>query len=153
MYNFLADPDVGAGWEVVAAQWAHAFESPESAVFHVAAVAGSVAVGARGSTAWARVGERLGTVHDVLRNPSLLTGKGPAEINMILGRTPGWRTEALGQGSHQGQGWVLREYLSNGEASGRMLRWHPGGGIHGPDPYWIVTQPNIPTVRLPAGGL
>lgn len=108
---------------------------------------------ARGSTAVARVGERLGTVHDVLRNPNLLTGKGPAEVNMMLGRTPGWRTEALGQGSHQGQGWVLREYLSNGEASGRMLRWHPGGGRHGPDPYWLITQPNVPTVRLPAGGL
>lgn len=34
--------------------------------------------------------------------------------------------------------WVLREYTAGGEPTGRMLRWHPGGGRHGRDPYWRV---------------
>jgi hypothetical protein len=90
-------------------------------------------------TALVRVGDRLTTVDDVLRNPSLLAGKGPAEIQAILGRTPSWQVEALGKGSHAGQGWVLREYTAAGNPTGRMLRWHPAGGHHGPNPYWRVT--------------
>jgi hypothetical protein len=58
----------------------------------------------------------------------------------MVGDTPGWEIETLGKGSHQGQGWVLREYLANGKASGRSLRWHPGGGHHGSNPYWRVTS-------------
>lgn len=94
---------------------------------------------AKTEAALVRVGDRLTTVNDVLRNPNLLAGKGPAEIQAILGKTPGWRIETLGQGSHAGQGWVLREYTAAGNPSGRMMRWHPGGGHHGPNPYWRVT--------------
>jgi len=56
-----------------------------------------------------------------------------------MAKTPGWQIEKLGQGSHAGQGWVLREYTPAGNPTGRMLRWHPGGGRHGPSPYWRVT--------------
>jgi len=90
-------------------------------------------------TALVRVGDRLTTVNDVLRNPNLLAGKGPAEIQAILGKTPGWQIEALGKGSHAGQSWVLREYTAAGNPTGKMIRWHPGGGHHEPNPYWRVT--------------
>jgi RHS repeat-associated protein len=79
------------------------------------------------------------TVEDFLNNPALLRGKSPAEIEALIGQTPGWRIETLGKGSHAGQGWVLREYTQAGNPTGRMLRWHPGGGHHGPAPYWRVT--------------
>lgn len=83
--------------------------------------------------------------------PDLLLGMSPSDVEAILGENPAWRVETLGKGAHEGQGWVLREYLPNGEASGRMIRWHPGGGHHGMQPYWTRTAPNAPTVRVPAG--
>lgn len=94
---------------------------------------------AKNSTALVRVGDYLTTVEDVVANPKLLTGKGPAEIAAMLGKTQGWKVETLGQGSKAGKGWVLREYTAKGDPTGRMMRWHPGGGHHGPDPYWRVT--------------
>ena len=51
---------------------------------------------------------------------------------------PGWRVETLARGSHKGQGLVLRQYTDAGNPTGTMIRWHPGGGHHGPDPYWRV---------------
>lgn len=90
------------------------------------------------------------SLEDVIVSPSLLEGMNPSEVEAMLGEHPGWKVETLGQGDHAGQGYVLREYLPNGEASGRMIRWHPGGGHHGPMPYWTRTAPNKPTVRVPA---
>jgi hypothetical protein len=62
-------------------------------------------------------------------------------VEGLLGDSPGWRVATLGRGSHQGQGWVLREYDDAGNPTGRVIRWHPGGGQHGPDPYWRVSSP------------
>ncbi len=69
------------------------------------------------------------TVDDILQNPSILSGKAPEEVAKVLGDRPGWKVETLGKGSKAGEGWVHREYLPNGEASGRVIRWHPGGDI------------------------
>ena len=84
-------------------------------------------------------GDLLEDVEDVIANPNLLRGKTPAEVEPIIGNTPGWGIEKLGKGSHKGQGWVLREYTSRGHPTGRSIRWHPGGGHHSTDPYWRVT--------------
>lgn len=81
------------------------------------------------------------TVEDVLASPSLLEGKSPQAVEAMIGETPGWRVEKLGQGSHEGQGWVLRQYDASGNATGRLVRWHPGGGHHGTTPYWRVSSP------------
>lgn len=43
-----------------------------------------------------------------------------------------------GRGAHKGQGWVLRQYNDRGQPTGPHLRWHPGGGHHGDEPYWRV---------------
>jgi hypothetical protein len=84
------------------------------------------------------LGAQLRSVEDVMFNPSLLQGKTPYEVEAIIGNTSGWRVEALGRGDHKGEGWLLREYLRNGKPSGRMIRYHPGGGHHGPYAYWSV---------------
>jgi hypothetical protein len=43
-------------------------------------------------------------------------------------------------GRHEGQGWALRELNSRkDDFTGRTMRWHPGGGRHGPNPYWRTT--------------
>ena len=81
----------------------------------------------------------ISSVGDVLGTPGLLDGKSPGAIREAIGSAPGWREETLGQGTHEGQGWVLREYDENGNLTGRVIRWHPGGGRHGPDPYWRVS--------------
>ncbi len=85
------------------------------------------------------VGQTLESVADIIENPQLLRGKNPAEVERIIGETPGWKVETLGKGAHKGEGWILREYTPQGDPTGRMIRWHPGGGHHGPDPYWRVT--------------
>jgi RHS repeat-associated protein len=78
-------------------------------------------------------------VDDILRNPRVLAGRAPDEVAEIVRGTPLWRVETLRRGAHVGQGWVLREYTPEGRLTGRMIRWHPGGGQHGPEPYWRVT--------------
>ena len=80
------------------------------------------------------------SIDDVLAHPQLLAGKTPQEVEARLGNSPGWRVETLGRGAHQGQGWVLREYTLQGSPTGRVIRWHPGGGHHGPEPYWRVSS-------------
>ena len=94
------------------------------------------------TTALRKVGSVLESVDDVMANPNLLKGKSPLQVEGILGKTPGWKVETLGQGSQKGNGWVLRQYNAKGNPTGPQLRWHPGGGHHGPTPYWRVVGPN-----------
>ena len=88
------------------------------------------------------VGAVLESIDDVYANPQLLSGQHPVMVETILRGTPGWRIETLGRGSHAGQGWVFRQYTGAGNPTGLQLRWHPGGGRHGPAPYWRVVGPN-----------
>ncbi len=76
----------------------------------------------------------------ILANPSTLAGMGPAQVEAAIGGSAGWRIEALARGQHAGQGWVLRQYAEAGNPTGSLIRWHPGGGRHGPDPYWRVSS-------------
>lgn len=86
-----------------------------------------------------KVGTLLESVEDAVANPRLLSGKHPLQVQALMGKSRGWRIETLSKGAHAGQGWVMREYTTKGTPTGRSLRWHPGGGHHGPDPYWRVT--------------
>lgn len=78
-------------------------------------------------------------MEDIMENPQVLAGGvTPEQVRGAVVNTPGWREETLGRGDHAGQGWVLREYNDRGDPTGRMLRWHPGGGHHGDGAYWRV---------------
>ena len=88
------------------------------------------------------------TVDDLFDDPQLLSGRLPAEVDAILGRPPGWRAERLARGSRAGRGWVFREYGPGGAPTGRMIQWHPGGGHHGPDPYWKISSPRGGVIRV-----
>ncbi|WP_353647399.1 YIP1 family protein [Mycobacterium sp. D16Q16] len=81
------------------------------------------------------------TVDEVIANPQMLAGKTPQQVQAALGDVPGWQVESLGKGSQAGNGWVLRQYNEKGNPTGPQIRWHPGGGHHGPDPYWRVVGP------------
>lgn len=72
----------------------------------------------------------------------MLAGKSVAQVENMIGDTAGWKVEALGKGTHKGQGWVFRQYTASGGTTGVQIRFHPGGGHHGPDPYWRVIGPN-----------
>ena len=85
-------------------------------------------------------GEGILSVDDILRDPGLLSGKTPEEIEGMIGQAPGWKIETLAKGSKKGQGWVLREYSPDGNPTGQVIRWHPGGGHHGPEPYWRISS-------------
>jgi hypothetical protein len=84
----------------------------------------------------------LRTFEDAVADPWLLAGLEPAAVAAALLPAPGWREERLRRGSGVGRGWVLREYAPSGQPTGRHLRWHPGGGRKGPDPYWRVIDYN-----------
>lgn len=99
-------------------------------------------VATKSGTELRKVGSVLESVDDVMANPSLLKGRHPALVENILKATPGWQVEKLGRGSQAGNGWVFRQYTPAGNPTGQQLRWHPGGGHHGPDPYWRVVGPN-----------
>ncbi len=65
-----------------------------------------------------------------------------------LEKSSGWKRERLGQGRHAGQGDILREIGEDGKPTGRMIQWHPGGGHHGPQPYYKVSSPKGGTIRI-----
>lgn len=84
--------------------------------------------------------DAIQSIDDVLANPNTLRATSPEDVGDAIGNSPGWKEESLGRGTHKGGGWALREYGPNGRPTGRLIRWHPGGGRHGPDPYWRVSS-------------
>jgi RHS repeat-associated protein len=86
----------------------------------------------------------VGSIDDVLSAPAALRGgTTPEQLMQRLGTLPeNWKVEALGKGSKEGAGWMLREYTPQGNPTGRQIRWHPGGGHHGQEPYWRVINHN-----------
>ncbi|WP_206306688.1 hypothetical protein, partial [Streptomyces malaysiense] len=76
---------------------------------------------------------------DIFDTPSVLKGGvTPDQVRPFFVGRKGWVEEGLGKGRSEGKGWVIREYTSRGGKTGRMLRWHPGGGHHGEGAYWRV---------------
>jgi RHS repeat-associated protein len=59
-----------------------------------------------------------------------------------------WEMDTLGRGSQQGEGMMLREITPSGNYTGRVIQWHPGGGHHGPQPYWKISSPQGGTIRI-----
>lgn len=80
---------------------------------------------------------------ELYNDPWQLFGKNPQDIPDIINWATenGWRVETLGDGGHKGQGFILREYTSDGKLTGKFIQWHPGGGHHGPEPYWKLVSP------------
>ena len=101
-----------------------------------------------------RMANRSGrSAEDILANPDLLRNRTLEEVQESLARTPeSWRTERLSRGGSKGKGWVLREYSARGDETGRMIRYHPGGGRHGPQPYWRVMNFNV-KISNDSGGI
>jgi RHS repeat-associated protein len=90
----------------------------------------------------------INTLDDIFLNPSLLKGLSPNFSNIKnLAAQAGWRVESLSKGASAGRGLALREQVS-GKLTGRVIFHHPGGGHHGPQPYWKVSSPQGGTVRI-----
>lgn len=121
--------------------YAPATVSAELAVIAAEGRAYSAADGARLLADLSRAAGRLNirSFEDIYATPSVLTVDVlPSEVELFFRGIPGWKIETLGRGAREGQGWIAREYGPNGQGTNRMIRWHPGGGHHGPDPYWKV---------------
>jgi hypothetical protein len=92
-----------------------------------------------------------GRLRDVVANPEAhlrYTDKPEDLLNRLGGVPEGWRESRLGRGSHAGQGWKLEEVTPDGKITGRQIRWHPGGGRHGPDPYWVFSSSEHGTTKI-----
>jgi hypothetical protein len=126
----------GAGW----------FASRLGIAMATSGTPAGLGAGAAGSAAG------ITSVEDIFENPELLRSVQTPEalsgdvISEAEGN--GFRVEKLGKGTHAGQGWVLREYNADGNTTGRIIQWHPGGGHHGALPYWKVSSGAGGTTRI-----
>lgn len=88
------------------------------------------------------------SINDIFNNPSSVQNMTPQEVAQ-LAADDGWTQGTLGRGSHEGQGFTFREPNAKGTGwTGRYLQWHPGGGQHGPRPYWKVSSPQTGLERF-----
>jgi hypothetical protein len=92
-------------------------------------------------------GRSRGKFDQIFNDPEQLRDKTPDEIREIA-QQEGWDIGTLGKGSHKGQGLVVREVDENGNLTGKMIQWHPGGGHHGSEPYWKVSSGLTGTTRI-----
>lgn len=139
----LNSPGHSSGSEAEArrrSEFLHPSSTEEAMIMGLTDVAMLAAPLARGAGALRTVG----SIDDVLSAPAALRGGvTPDQLMQRLGSLPeAWRVEALGRGSKEGAGWMLREYTPRGNPTGRQVRWHPGGGHHGREPYWRVINHN-----------
>lgn len=105
-----------------------------------------------GAAAMFRAAKATRACEWILARPRSLANTSPAEIAELLRGANGWRVGRLGRGSRAGQGWSFTEHGANGAPTGRMIRWHPGGGHHGPNPYWRVSSPEFGKSGIIPGG-
>ena len=87
----------------------------------------------------------------VLKNPESLNGLTLDQVHSRLGTPDGWVWTRSFRGENAGKGWALREWGAQ-DWSGRQIRWHPGGGYHGEEPYWRVNTYDSKSERVPSGG-
>jgi RHS repeat-associated protein len=88
-----------------------------------------------------------GAMSLAMRQPKILRRVSP-ELGTKVARRAGWRVDTLQRGSAKGRGVKLMEQGNAGQLTGRQMRWHPGGGHHGPRSYWRVARPGRVTVRI-----
>jgi hypothetical protein len=53
-------------------------------------------------------------VEDLMQSPAWLEGRSLGELRSVLTFGPTWTEERLGDGTHEGQGWLLRERTATG---------------------------------------
>jgi RHS repeat-associated protein len=90
-------------------------------------------------------------VEEIFKNPKALEkflNEAHAGALGDLLKGLGWDVGALKKGSHAGQGMRALEINADGKMTGRLISWHPGGGHHGPSPYWKVSSATGGTVRV-----
>jgi RHS repeat-associated protein len=98
-----------------------------------------------GAGAGTRNGTPFRSVDDAFANPQSLNGKTPAEVRAVF-QDEGWTEAPLSRTDAAGTKFF--ETNSDGNRTGRMVQWHPGGGHHGEDPYWKVSSPQTGTTRV-----
>ncbi|MDE8650493.1 RHS repeat-associated core domain-containing protein [Novosphingobium album (ex Liu et al. 2023)] len=78
-------------------------------------------------------------VEDVMKNPEVLRNVSLDALRSRIGNPDGWVWTRNFRGDNAGKGWALREWGGR-DYTGRVIRWQPGNGRHGPEPYWRVSN-------------
>lgn len=87
------------------------------------------------------------TPQEAAQNPSVLQNLLPSQVRSALMQS-GWVEGVMQRSqSNPGGGWTLTQKMPNGE-TGVYIQWHPGGGHHGPTPYWKISVSGAPTTRI-----
>ncbi|MGH9826464.1 MAG: RHS repeat-associated core domain-containing protein, partial [Blastocatellia bacterium] len=154
-YRFFENKDGSPGFEVLATGKA---DDASDEVIEVALAAnGFYRAFQLAQAVWngflASTDHSIESVEDIFKDPSVLRQKTPEDVAPKIRDTAGWKEETMRHSqSNPGGGWLFREYSQNGQPSGRMIQFHPGGGHHGPLPYWKVSSATGGTVRIPVFG-
>ncbi|MEU4193718.1 RHS repeat-associated core domain-containing protein [Kribbella sp. NPDC026611] len=94
----------------------------------------------------------LKDVEEIFASPAKISGKTLDEVKGLVQKSGNFREGALTKGSQAGKGYKANELNEQGTGlTDRYIQYHPGGGHHGPDPYWKVSSGKTGTERFPAG--
>jgi hypothetical protein len=94
-----------------------------------------------------RFGETPFGIEGIFADPTSLSNRSLDKARALFLADDRWITGRLARGSKAGQGFRAIEVF-DGNATGRTVRWHPGGGHHGQSPYWVVTSAEGGKVRI-----
>ncbi|OJG72167.1 hypothetical protein RV11_GL003138 [Enterococcus phoeniculicola] len=94
----------------------------------------------------------VSSISELMENPSSLINVNPADVADFVKRE-GWMVTPLKKGGSGGipyeEGGGFSMNPPKGTSGGsRYIQYHPGNGHHGEVPYYKISQPNKPTVRI-----
>ncbi|MEG0498217.1 MAG: hypothetical protein RR541_09505, partial [Carnobacterium sp.] len=92
------------------------------------------------------------SVSQIMDTPSVLWKSTPTDIAEFM-KKEGWTVTPLKQGGSSGilyeeGGGFSMNPPSGASGSSQYIQYHPGGGHHGSYPYYKVSAPNQPVVRV-----
>ena len=93
----------------------------------VGSIAGNIGMRLRANT----------ILNNIIHNPSKVNDYKLWQLKTFGKYTSLYTPGSLKKGLHAGQGYTL---TNNKNASLGYIQWHPGGGHHGPSPYWKITS-------------
>jgi RHS repeat-associated protein len=84
---------------------------------------------------------------EIFENPSLIKGMKVEEVEKLALKETKYEITTLTQGGKKGGSFKVLEKTETGYGN-KMIMRHPGGGHHGPSPYWKVSSAKLGTERL-----
>jgi hypothetical protein len=72
-------------------------------------------------------------MNDIFKDPDQLRNMSPDDVKNMA-QNEGWRVEKMGQGTHKGQGLLVKEENAEEKLTNCTVQWHPERVIMDPTP-------------------